>query len=98
MLLAPILLIIAIAIKLESHGAIFVRETKYGHDNRSTRVSKFRTTFSDVERKRMTHVGQIVHNTGIDELPQLFDVLRGDLSIVGRRNVPCFGKQSIGNQ
>jgi lipopolysaccharide/colanic/teichoic acid biosynthesis glycosyltransferase len=84
-LFAPILLIISIAVKLGSRGPIFVRETKYRYD-RAIKVLKFRVVART--NPRVTQVGQILNQTGIDELPQLFDVLRGEMSILGRRNVP----------
>jgi lipopolysaccharide/colanic/teichoic acid biosynthesis glycosyltransferase len=91
MLFSPILLITAIAIKLDSQGPIFIRETLYGLNNRTLQALKFRSvTVCEGGRfnPSLTRVGQILSETGIDELPQLFDVLRGEISIVGRRNVP----------
>lgn len=85
---APILLITSIAIKLDSYGPIFIRETLHRRMNRPIRVLKFRVvracTASD---HGVTWVGRIVSETGISELPQLVDVIRGEMSIVGRRNV-----------
>jgi polysaccharide biosynthesis protein PslA len=85
-LFAPILVTISLAVKLGSRGPIFVRETKYGYDNRAIKVLKFRVMAARINL-RVTQVGQILSQTGIDELPQLFDVLRGEMSILGRRNV-----------
>jgi len=82
-LFAPILLIISMAVILGSRGPIFIREAKSAYDNRAIRVLKFR-----VANARVTQVGQFLNQTGIDELPQLFDVLRGEMSILGRRNIP----------
>ena len=88
-LLAPILLVTAIAIKLDSDGPIFIREPKFGHGNRKIQLFKFRL----VNFRRgctPTRIGQFLSETGIDELPQLFNVLRGELSIIGPPASPCF--------
>jgi polysaccharide biosynthesis protein PslA len=88
-LFAPILLLASLAISLDSGGPIFIRQALPGCNNKAIRVLRFRV-FAAGNRinPRMTRVGQILSLTGIDELPQLTDVLRGELSIVGRRNVP----------
>ena len=92
MLFSPILLMTSIAIKLDSPGPIFVREALYGSNDRPIQVLKFRLVTACAEsghvKPSITRVGQILSETGIDELPQLFNVLRGEISIVGRRNVP----------
>jgi lipopolysaccharide/colanic/teichoic acid biosynthesis glycosyltransferase len=75
-----------IAVKVGSRGPIFVRETKYRYDNRAIKVLKFRVVART--NARVAQLGQILNQTGIDELPQLFDVLRGERSIFGRRNIP----------
>jgi hypothetical protein len=74
-LFAPILLIISIAVKLGSRGPIFI-QTKYRYDNRAMKVLKFRVVART--SPRVAQLGQILNQTGIDELPQLFDVLRGE--------------------
>jgi polysaccharide biosynthesis protein PslA len=86
-LFAPILLLAALAVSLDSGGPIFVRQALPGCNNKAIRVLKFRVAFAAGNRinPRMTRVGQILSLTGIDELPQLTDVLRGEMSIVGRR-------------
>jgi undecaprenyl-phosphate galactose phosphotransferase/putative colanic acid biosynthesis UDP-glucose lipid carrier transferase len=88
-LFAPILLLASLAISLDSGSPIFIRETLSLCNNKAIRVLKFRVAFATGNRitPRMTRVGQILSLTGIDELPQLTDVLRGKMSIVGRRNV-----------
>jgi lipopolysaccharide/colanic/teichoic acid biosynthesis glycosyltransferase len=90
--LAPILLITAVAIKLGSRGPIFIHETLHGPDNRAIEVLKFRfveTSSASGKRNnpRPTQLGLVLGHTGIEELPRLFSVLRGELSIVGRQNV-----------
>jgi lipopolysaccharide/colanic/teichoic acid biosynthesis glycosyltransferase len=91
LLLAPILLVTAIAIKLDSDGPILIREPKFGHGNRKIQLFKFRLMSARRDgRERLTRIGQILSETGIDEVPQLFNVLRGELSIVGPPPSPCF--------
>ena len=86
-LFAPIFLLASVAISLDSQGPILIREALPG--NQAIRALKFRVAFALDNRinPRMTRVGQILSLTGIDELPQLINVLRGEMSIVGRRKV-----------
>ena len=86
-LFAPILLLASLAIRLDSGSPIFIREPLTGRNNKATRVLRFRVAFATGNRINppMTRIGQILSLTGIDELPQLTDVLRGEMSIVGRR-------------
>jgi len=88
-LFAPILLLASLAISFGSGGPIFIWEAVPGCNNQAIRVLKFRLACTAGNRidQRMTQVGQILSLTGIDELPQLINVLRGEMSIVGRRNV-----------
>ena len=81
-LFAPILLLASLAISLDSEGPILIREAL---PEKAIRVLKFRV--GNRTNPCMTRVGQILSLAGIDELPQLFNVLRGEMSIVGRRNV-----------
>ena len=88
-LFAPILVLTSIAIKLDSAGPILVRETQFGYGKRTVQVYKFRCVGHRAETQpvaqRLTRVGRMLHHTGIGELPQLFSVLSGGLSIVGPR-------------
>ena len=88
-LLSPLIVLVAVAIKLESSGPILYREILFGCSNQAISALKFRTTMSSTEatriRSRVTWVGRVLRQSGIDALPQLINVLRGDMSIVGPR-------------
>jgi putative colanic acid biosynthesis UDP-glucose lipid carrier transferase len=94
-LLSPVLLIAAVAIKLDSQGPVFFRQKRYGRTNEVFRIFKFRTMFvsedgADIRQaqpndERVTRVGRILRATSIDELPQLVNVVLGQMSIVGPR-------------
>lgn len=94
--LLPLMAVVAIAIKLESPGPILFRQERIGLGNRSFMVLKFRSMRHDMADRdgnahtarndaRVTRVGEFIRGTSIDELPQLFNVLIGDMSIVGPR-------------
>ena len=95
--LSPILLITAIAIKLDSRGPVFFKQKRYGFNNELIEVYKFRSMHTDqcdatatklVQKgdPRVTRVGAFIRKTSIDELPQLINVVfKGDLSLVGPR-------------
>lgn len=94
--LAPLLLVVWIAIKVESPGPALFKQTRVGQSNRLFEIYKFRSMRvekSDAagnqstqrDDDRVTRVGRIIRSTSVDELPQLFNVLRGDMSIVGPR-------------
>ncbi len=96
LLIWPLLFIVIIAIKLDSPGPIFFRQPREGFNNRPFRVYKFRSMYQgagqldaiqQASRKdpRVTRVGRILRRTSIDELPQLFNVVQGDMSLVGPR-------------
>lgn len=95
-LLTPLLALVAIAIKLDSRGPVFFRQERMGRGNRIFRILKFRsmraeTTDANGARSasrdddRITRVGRIIRATSIDELPQLINVLLGEMSLVGPR-------------
>lgn len=96
LLLSPILLAIAIAVKLDSPGPILFRQARPGRGNRLFRILKFRTMRSESsdadgvrsasrDDDRVTPLGSFLRRTSLDELPQLINVLRGEMSIVGPR-------------
>ncbi len=94
--LSPLLLVIALVIKLEDRGPIFFLQRRMGRGNRFFWIYKFRSMSvaqSDRDGKvsasktdqRVTRIGRIIRKTSVDELPQLINVLRGDMSLVGPR-------------
>jgi lipopolysaccharide/colanic/teichoic acid biosynthesis glycosyltransferase len=87
LLFSPLLLIAFIAIRLDSPGPVLVRERRFGCKNRPIQVLRFRLVDarpkSDRCRPRLTRIGRILSQTGVDELPRLVNVLRGEMSIIG---------------
>ena len=108
-LLAPLLVPVALAVRLTSPGPALFRQTRIGRDGHEFRVVKFRTMYVDAESRlaglraanetdgllfkiaddpRITRIGAFLRRTSIDELPQLLNVLVGDMSLVGPRPLP----------
>ncbi|MET0308822.1 MAG: sugar transferase [Sphingomonas sp.] len=94
--LAPLMLVVALAIKLESRGPVLFAQDRVGRGNRLFKILKFRsmrqaatdangTRSASRDDDRITMVGKFIRKTSIDELPQLINVLRGDMSLVGPR-------------
>ncbi len=95
-IISPILLLVAIAVKLDSPGPIFFRQNRTGWSGKSFRIWKFRSMYVHQEEagklkqaekndSRITRVGAFIRKTSLDELPQIFNVLTGDMSLVGPR-------------
>src|SRR5262249_34084402 len=103
---APIMAIIAVAIRLDSKGPIFFRQVRVGRDGRHFRIVKFRTMVVGADKQktalrehneggeglfklahdpRITRVGSFLRRASLDEMPQLVNVLRGEMSLVGPR-------------
>ena len=95
-ILAPLMVIIALIIKIDSPGPIFFRQVRQGRGLNSFRVWKFRTMVHDeqpfaqaVERdERVTRAGRFLRRSSLDELPQVFNVIVGEMSLVGPRPHP----------
>lgn len=95
LLAAPLMLLIALAIRLDSPGPVFFRQERVGQGGRPFRIHKFRTMVADAPARgpaltvgddaRITRVGRFLRRSKLDELPQLFDVLAGHMSLVGPR-------------
>jgi lipopolysaccharide/colanic/teichoic acid biosynthesis glycosyltransferase len=118
LVLSPVLLLVAVAIKLDSRGPILYASPRAGRGYRIFRFFKFRTMIQDADKKidqlkhlnqydlgggsgeptffkidkdpRVTRLGRFLRNTSMDELPQLFNVLLGDMSLVGNRPLPLY--------
>ena len=95
LLLAPVFLVLAIAIKLDSPGPVFYRQVRVTQYGREFRIFKFRSMVSDADKRgslvtvsgdsRITRVGHFIRNCRLDELCQLIDIFRGTMTFVGTR-------------
>jgi lipopolysaccharide/colanic/teichoic acid biosynthesis glycosyltransferase len=95
-MLGPALLLIALAIRMSSKGTILFRQTREGLDGKPIEIYKFRTMYIDrchisgialamSDAARITPIGHFLRRTALDELPQLFNILKGDMSFIGPR-------------
>jgi lipopolysaccharide/colanic/teichoic acid biosynthesis glycosyltransferase len=87
---SPTFLLVATAIRIETRGSVFSRQVARGFNNEMIRPLRFRTTNQDVDdseatirRAHLTHVGRVLRSSGLEGLPQLINILRGDMSLVG---------------
>ena len=98
LVLTPLWIVVAIAIKLDSKGPVFFKQNRRTKDGRVFKMLKFRSMVVNAEQMaaglfnyendpRVTKVGRFLRDTSIDELPQLFNIIKGDMSVVGPR--PC---------
>lgn len=95
LVLSPVFLVLAMAIKLDSPGPVFFRQVRVGRGGQPFRIHKFRTMRQDAEQlggpltvgadPRITRSGAFLRKTKLDELPQLIDVVKGDMALVGPR-------------
>jgi lipopolysaccharide/colanic/teichoic acid biosynthesis glycosyltransferase len=121
LLLAPLFVVIAVAIKLESKGPVFYNSLRAGRNFKVFKFFKFRTMEVDADKKvsalehlnqydnketgakflkicndpRVTKIGKFLRNTSLDELPQLLNVLIGDMSLVGNRPLPLYEASTL---
>ena len=96
LVLSPLFLLLALAIKLDSKGPVFFKQERVGKDSRLFYIYKFRSMCVGAEQQgtgqysfagdpRVTRVGKIIRATSLDELPQLINILKGEMSFVGPR-------------
>ncbi|HUG92680.1 MAG TPA: sugar transferase [Planctomycetaceae bacterium] len=95
LVLSPVLAVVAVLIKLTSPGPVFFRQVRMGRGFRPFRILKFRSMVVDAEQRggkltagrdpRITAIGRLLRRTKLDELPQLINVLKGEMSLVGPR-------------
>jgi lipopolysaccharide/colanic/teichoic acid biosynthesis glycosyltransferase len=95
LVLSPLFLVVAVLVKLDSEGPVFHRAARVGQGGQRFELYKFRTMVSDADRRgpgitaagdeRITRIGRLLRRTKIDELPQLWNVCKGEMSLVGPR-------------
>lgn len=95
-ILMPLFLVVALAIKIDSRGPVFFRQERLGHLGRVFNIYKFRSMRNDIyipvgsvivyeNDPRITRIGKFIRKTSIDELPQLFNIIKGEMSFIGPR-------------
>ena len=105
----PICLLSAIAIKIDSEGSIFFKQERIGQNGKVFRILKFRSMKKDAEKDtgpvwsqkddpRITSVGRFIRKVRIDEIPQMFNVLKGEMSIVGPRPERAFFVEQLSKE
>ncbi|HCZ05679.1 MAG TPA: sugar transferase [Thermotogae bacterium] len=104
-ILSPLMIVIAILIKIEDRGPVFFKQERLGKDGKTFLLYKFRTMVENAEKQgagifieendpRITRVGRWLRELSLDELPQLFNIIKGDMSFVGPRPpLPFFPKR-----
>lgn len=94
--ISPILILTALAVRLESRGPVIFKQERLGYKGKTFKIYKFRSMVVGAEKtgsgvysfkgdSRITRVGRFIRATSIDELPQLFNILKGDMSLIGPR-------------
>lgn len=110
MIVIPVLIVVPIAIKVASKGPVIFKQTRIGKNGKPFVMYKFRTMITEqydkngkeiMSEDRITGIGKILRKTSLDELPQLFNVLKGDMTIVGPRPMldyqapRCIGDENL---
>ncbi len=107
-ILSPVMLIICLSIKLTSSGPIFFLQERVGKNQKVFKIYKFRTMVVNAEHigdglsvkegtdPRITKIGRFLRKTSLDELPQLFNILKGDMSIIGPRPPVTYHPYNVG--